>query len=116
MGRIITPPYRVEYRDNLLAMGKTVADMAGKCGKPVLTMIWNVHDRYNGNVKGYGTPTLANLTKWRETMNNSYKKDGSNYHITQHFNMIPHIHYAAIVRQSDGKVMCEFRAPLFEAA
>lgn len=116
MGRIITSPYRVEYRDNLLAMHKTFADMAGKCGKPVLIMDWNVRDKYNGNVKGHGTPTLANLTKWCEMMHNSFKEGGSNYHITKHFNIIPHIHYAAIVRQSDGKVMCEFNAPMFEAA
>ncbi len=102
MGRIITPKYRVEYRDNLLALKKTHGDIMGAEGKVCLTQAWN------------GRVTAERLEDWRKAMNKSFQPGGCNEHITKAFNIIPHIFYAAIVRQSDKKVMCNTNAPTFE--
>lgn len=103
MGRIITPAYRVEYRDNLLAMGKTRADGRSRIdGRPVLMMAWS------------GRPTAKRLEDWRQGYNASFGPNRTNAHITRAFNIIPHIHFCRIVRQRDNTVIAEITAPTFE--
>ena len=104
MGRIVTPTYRIEYRDNLLSLGKSAPDMISKTDRnPVYAAAW---DRRK--------TTTTNLEEWRIGMNKSFQKDGANYHISKSYDIIPHIYFARIVRQRDNKVMCETKAPPFE--
>ena len=79
MGRVITPTYRVEYRDNLLAMGRTVGDGFGADGKRCNIQAWN------------GRATAARLADWRKAMNASFKPGGANEHLAKAFNSVPHI-------------------------
>lgn len=102
MGRSYTPKYRVEYRDNLLAMGVSAPDMRGVDGVPCHSQAWD------------GKPSQKALEDWRLMMNKSFQPGGSNWHVSQAFNSIPSIFYASIVRQSDRKVMFTTKAPMFE--
>jgi heterodisulfide reductase subunit B len=102
MGRIVTPTYRVEYRTNLLAMKKFVADKIGTDGRPCFTQVWR------------GPSTEKNLENWRKEINKSFQKDGSNYHLTLAMDAVDHVYYACIVHQKTGKVMATVTAPAFE--
>lgn len=108
MGRIVTPTHRVEYRDNLLALGKTIGDgsavINGKRQR-VAIMTWNRED---------GPPTQDNLAKWRDTYNASFQPGGANAHLGEAFGAIPHIHYARVVHQGTDRVVAEITAPAFE--
>jgi len=106
MGRVVTPKYRVEYRDNHLMMGKRSADMISSIdGRPVLTMAWR-RER----------PTKKFLENWRKVYNESFLPGGSNEHISEIAKSIPYIFYARIVEQKTGKVICETHMPTFEVA
>lgn len=103
MGRTLKLKYRVEYTDNLLAMGKATAD-----ARPA-----DINKRVY--VQGYkGLPTVEALEDWRMTMNRSFQAGGSNAHISKAFNTVAHINWARVVRQADGKVMAETTMPTFE--
>ena len=104
MGRTVTPKYRVEYSDNLLAFGKTAGDIKGADGQRCNCQAWN------------GRATKERLEDWRKTMNASFKMNGANWHVSEAFNMVVHVHKARIVRQADGKVMARVYAPAFEVA
>lgn len=107
MGRTVTPKYRVEYRDNLLSMGRTRPDAVSRVDrKAVNIMAWKA--------KEDGRANAENLAKWRNGFNASFQADGSNAHLAEAFGAIPHIHFARIVRQSDDSVVAEFTAPMFE--
>lgn len=107
MGKIITPTYRVEYRDNLLAMGKTSGDCRSRIdGRPVLSMAWN------GKEDGWANET--NLEAWRKGYNASFQPAGSNAHLAAAFGIVPHISFARLVRQSNDTVVAEVRMPMFE--
>lgn len=93
MGRITTPAYRVEYRDNL-------------SGRTVQTMAW--HGSRDGRANA------ANLEKWRRAYNRSFGPNGTNAHLARAYGLIPHIHYARLIRQSDGKLIAETTMPAFE--
>jgi hypothetical protein len=109
MGKIVTPAYRIEYRDNLLAMRKTASDGRSRIdGLPVLIASWRGKD--------YGRATVANIEAWRQGMNKSFATGGTNEHLTKAYGIIPHIYFARIVRQSDDKVIAETKAPMFEVA
>lgn len=103
MGRTVKLKYRVEYTDNVLAMGKSTADARPRdIGKSV-------------HVQGYREPpTIEALEAWRVAMNKSFAAGGSNAHLSAAYHMIPHINWARVVRQSDGKVMAETVMPTFE--
>lgn len=102
MGRCLTPKYRVEFRDNVLAMGKCVADHKGHNGKPCLSHAW------------HGKPSYEALTAWRDMMNKSFKIGECNGHLTEAIGFEVHIHTCAIVRQKDGMLMFKYDAPMFE--
>jgi hypothetical protein len=103
MGRIVTPKYRVEYADNLLALKKTAPDTRTLDGRDLCSVAWR-EDR----------PTAKALEDWRRTTNRSFLPGGANEHVTRAYDIVPHIYYARVVRQSDGAQVCEVRAPLFE--
>jgi hypothetical protein len=105
MGRIVTPKYRVEYADNLLALRKTAPDTRTSDGRQYCTVAWRD-----------GRPTQKALEEWRLSTNRSFLPGGANCHITRAYDIIPHIYYARIVRQSDGAEVCHVRAPSFEVA
>jgi len=103
MGRIITPKYRVEYRDNALALGWTRPDMVSKIdGRPCYTAAW----------RGRATP--ERLEDWRKKTNQSYQEGECNAHIRPR-GTIPHVSFARIVRQSDDREMATATMPTFEA-
>lgn len=107
MGKTVTPTYRVEYRDNLLVMGKTSADCRSRIdGHPVLTMAWNG--------KMDGRANKVNLERWRCGINASFYPPGMNAHLAKAYGIVPHISFARLVRQRDGAVVAEVRAPMFE--
>lgn len=109
MGKIVTPTYRIEYRDNHIATRLRPPDCLSRIDrKPVALMTWSV-DRL-------GKPTEANLQTWRVGYNASFAPGGCNQHLSQSDAGIPHIFWARIVRQRDDRVMCEIMAPAFEAA
>ena len=108
MGKIVTPTYRVEYADNLLAMHKTRADAVSRIDrKPVLIVAW--HGKQDGRANA------ANLEAWRQQCNKSFLTGGSNAHISKAFDIIPHIYWARLVRQCDDSVVAEINAPMFGA-
>lgn len=94
MGRIVTPTYRVEYRDNSQPQWKP--------------MIWDC--------KLYGRPTMANLEAWRQGYNRSFGPDGHNWHVSQAVGYVIHINRARIIRQKSGEIMAAVTMPLFEVA
>ena len=94
MGRSVTPPYRLE--------------MPG-----VTAMCWRVKAQYG--IPGCGKPTYENLVKYIEAYNKSLELGGSNQHISKALGYIPYPTWARIVRQADGVVMAEWKAPLFQA-
>ena len=103
MGRIITPKYRVEYRDNDF---KSVCDASytGRSG-PIngcKTQCWS------------GRATIGRLKDWRDTMNKSFEKGGSNEHITKALGFIVRVGVCQIIEQKTKRVVCEFTPPLFE--
>jgi hypothetical protein len=104
MARIKTPAYRIEYRDNLLAMGRAGGDARSLIdGKRVYLATW----------KKTGISHKA-LENWRKTYNASFQPGMINARISDAFGVIPHIYYARIVRQRDNVVMCETTMPTFE--
>lgn len=108
MGRVLTSKYRVEYRDNALAMRRTTANAIGANGLPVHSQSWNC--------KTCGNPSAENLEAWRKSMNASFMGGGVNFHCSEAIGFILHISSAAIVRQSDGVVICKVTMPTFEVA
>jgi len=100
MGRLITPKYALYYRDNTPGL----LEQSGA---------WNVTDRnYPGS--GYGRPTAANLERWVRAFNKSMSPGEVNHHVSKALGYLLHVSNARIVRQKDGRVMAEYRAPLFE--
>ena len=92
MGRIITPKYRVEVKGNFNRMGLTHTPAA-----------WR------------GKVSEKALEDYRQSTNKSFLIGGVNEHISKADGFVHHISYARIVRQADGAVMCEVKAPMFEA-
>lgn len=103
MGRSSTPKYRVEYRDNALAMRKTNGEMRGHDGKSCHVQTW------------YGVPSYEALCKWREDWNKSFEIGAINGRLSEDLGMLIHIHTCAIVRK-DGMLMFKYDAPMFEVA
>ena len=92
MGRSLTPLYRVEF-------SKVYAD-----GRPVA---WTP---CGWSVRRAGHPTDANLALYVETYEHSTCPDECNEHLG-----VTLIGHAEIVRQSTGKVVASYDAPLFRA-
>lgn len=101
MGRIVKLTHRVEYRTNLLAMGKVAGDGTAN-GKAVHIQGWR------------GRATEALLADWRKAMNKSFQAGGSNAHISEAFGAVEHISWARIVHQDSGRVVAEVTMPTFE--
>jgi hypothetical protein len=107
MGRVVTPKYRVEYRDNILALGRSIGDHAATIdGRSVrvYSQAWK------------GRATAERLEDWRKTMNQSFQAGGVNAHVSRAHGMVPHINYARIVEQRTGRVVAVATMPMFEAA
>lgn len=89
MGRTYTPTYRIEEF---------------KIG------FWTASSCMSWKSKQYGKPTVENLKKFRNGMNESMKPGGANDHLS----LNDRLGNLCIVRQSDNKVMALYIAPLFE--
>lgn len=104
MGRCYLPKYRIEYRDNALAMGRSKPDAKSPIdGRPVC---WSTPS----NLK----PSAKWLEGWRKAQNQSYAAGGVNHHCSVGMGMLIHVNYARIVNQRTGEQVCEVKAPMFE--
>lgn len=91
MGKTITPKYRIELSFvSFTARRKEIA-------------------RFAFMVKEHGAPTVENAKKWRDSMNKSFETHNSHLSKTQSL-----FSNATIIRQSDGAVVAEYKAPMFE--
>lgn len=61
-----------------------------------------------------GRATVTRLEDWRQRMNKSFAPGGINFHVSKSRGVVIHIKGAKIIRQSDGEVIAETQAPLFE--
>jgi len=93
MGKVVTPPYRLEMPN-------------------VTAMTWRVKTQFG--IPGYGKPNFDNLVKFIRGYSRSLEKGGSNEHISNSLGYVPYPQWARIVRQSDGHVMAEWKAGLFQ--
>jgi hypothetical protein len=99
MGRIITPKYRLEIKP---------VPKPGRDGFYEFTaQAWEV--------KTKGKPTAANIEKYIRAFVESQKIGGCNEHLARSAGFIQVPNCARIVRQSDGQVVAEWRAPMFMA-
>lgn len=71
-------------------------------------------DKFAYMVKESGAATVENAKKFRDGMNASFKKGGSNYHITEQSGVITHYCNARIINQSTGQIVVACKAPMFE--
>jgi hypothetical protein len=90
MGKIVTPKWRVEVQDNTGVKNQ---------------FAWRE-----------GRPTLKALEAWRNGFNQSFKKDGVNYHLSKSLGFILCYGNCQIVEQRTGRVVVEYKAPMFEVA
>jgi hypothetical protein len=75
---------------------------------------WHVKDRHQ--VKGYGKPTEANLTKYIEAFIESLKPGGCNHHVSKALGYMPIPNWARIrVNCIGGETLAEWKAPMFMA-
>ena len=88
MGRITTPPYRIEFT------------CVGSVQTPA---VWRV--KGSGQLPGYGSPNNANLAKYMAFTNASYLPGGCNEHVTKAFGQGAIPVAARIVRQADGEIV-----------
>lgn len=86
MGKVITPKYRVEYRDQ---QGQH-------------SMAWNVGNPGGGPYPGDGKPTQPNLEKWRKALNKSFRPGGVNAHVSEALGFVLYVSAARIVNQATG--------------
>jgi hypothetical protein len=90
MGKVITPTYRVEYRDN--------------ASRSTSAMHWR------------GRATQKRLEQWRQDYNKSFNPGGVNFHVSQALGVVVHISHAWIVDQRSGDVVAKTKMPMFEVA
>lgn len=115
MGKIIVPPYRIEYRTNLMALGRDGADGASTVDrKQVKNMIWETRRSVYSPSTPDGAPNEQNLEAWRQKWNQRFRDMATNR--PDDFPLVSHINWCRIVRQKTNEVVCEVRAPAFEAA
>jgi hypothetical protein len=104
MGRSLTPTFRIEFAaKGFRADALTMPIRADS--KAVSLMSWNKH---------YGRPTVANLDKWVQTMNDSFKAGGINATLKDKNGNSPNVYWARIVRQATNAVVAEvgsYKAP-----
>jgi cell division protein FtsI/penicillin-binding protein 2 len=98
MGKVITPTFRAEYRDQ--AGWHSIA--------------WNARAGSTPQTV-HGSPTEANAEKLRRTLNKSFQPTGVNAHVAKVRGYIPHVSRVRVIRQSTGQIMAEAVAPMFEA-
>ena len=100
MGRIVTPKYAVHVRTN-------------DRGHALTPIAWRT--RAQGQIPGDGRPTAANLAKWVEGYNASFRAGGSNAALSESIGFELRIHHAEIRENvAGGDVVAEWDAPLFE--
>ena len=92
MGKIITPTYRIEVKENDFTDSWHV-------------MSWN---------KEYGKPNTKNLENFVSKMNESYLPTGVNSHITKMRGYIVCVYKARIIHQKSGDIVAEWKAPSFQ--
>jgi len=95
--RDYTPTYRVEFRTNLC---ESLYQMK------LQSSPWDC--------KRDGRPTADNAEKYRREMNQSFLPGGVNYHISESRNVIIHVNYVRIIRQSTNETVAEVKAPIFD--
>lgn len=89
MGRITTPPYRIEIKCSDSRYSFT-------------PMAWRVRSN-NAGIRADGKPTVANLDKWVTAYEDSLRPGGCNAHLGIHS-----VVSAKIIRQSDNEVVAEW--------
>lgn len=97
MSRDYIPTYRVEYKDNY-------TDAALDYWHP---MVWDVK-------RGYGKPTADNLENWRVALNESFKRGGVNYHISERRGILIHITHARSLPDDTDAIVASVTMPMFE--
>jgi hypothetical protein len=88
VGKVITPTYRVEYRDNA--------------------------SRSNSSMAWQGRATQKRLEQWRKDYNKSFNHGGANYHVSQALGVVVHISHAWIINQRTGEIVAKTQMPMFE--
>lgn len=92
MGKIYTPTFRAEVKDNT---------------SPVwISMVWNVKD--------HGRPSNNNAETFRVKLNSSFLPGGVNEHISKSAGFLVHVNSVRVIRQATGDVVAEAKAPMFE--
>jgi hypothetical protein len=102
MGRSITPKYRIQYYYRQ-PNGQIVEVRAS----------WTISSN-NKSIQADGKPTKENAEKYIQAYNNSLKSDGANKHVSVALGFMPMAHKAEIVNQFTGKVVVEWKAPMFQ--
>ena len=92
MGKVYTPTFRAEVRDNT-------------------SQAW-FHSAWN--VKDHGRPTDKNAERYRRSLNESLKIGGVNEHISKAAGFLVHTSAVRVIRQATGQVVASAKAPLFE--
>jgi len=90
MGNTYLPKYRVEY----------------KTQTGLQSCSWDI--------KSHGRPTEKNAEAFRISMNLSFLTGGTNAHLADSKNGVPHVSSVRIVNQRTGRTACMVTAPMFE--
>jgi hypothetical protein len=90
MGKIMTPAYRVRYRD--------------QDGWRTLTWICAME----------GRPSNAAAERYRKEMNASFQPGGANKAISAIRGYVPHISHVEVIKQATGEVVARAAMPMFE--
>jgi len=61
-----------------------------------------------------GKATDKDLKAWVNALDKSMLAGGVNAHVSQALGFIPVVSYAEVQRQSDGKVLATYKAPMFQ--
>jgi hypothetical protein len=96
VGRIITPTYRAEYRD--------------QAGWHVIA--WNVRGGVNSTANG--APTDKNAEIMRRNLNASFEQNGCNYHASVAAGYLIHVSQVRLIHQATGQQVANIAAPMFE--
>ena len=96
MGKVVTPKYRVEMRDN----------------DGSFVMPWNVTG--GSNITKHGEATDANLERYVFTYAKSLEIGGVNEHISVSRGHVPYPTEAKIVNQRTGEIVATWKAGMFQ--
>lgn len=96
MGRSYTPTFVVEYRDQ----------------RGWHTQAWT---NAQGKTQVRKAPTDEEAEEWRKTMNKSFQREGSNFHVSEAAGIILHVSHV-VVKQNvpGGRTVASATMPMFE--